>query len=185
MLLALLALVAVNSAVADETANSWAMLVGGGSSKAGWASTYQQVRTLDVILRHQRPQAKTRGSGRWVNRKSVLIELPISWISSPDKAVVAGVTFNAAWYLTKNLKRQPYFLIGGGPVYTRVEIPGTSSNLRGIYQLGIGVEFRTDENNPSNKMFAELRYHHMSNGGLEKPNDSINSLKLLFGISFR
>jgi hypothetical protein len=29
-----------------------------------------------------------------------------------------------------------------------------------------------------------LRYHHISNGGNEEPNDPLNSVKALFGITF-
>ncbi len=179
-----IAVVTISNAAAAEPANSWSILFGAGSSKDGWANTYQQVQTLDVIIRHQRPQSKTRGKGRWLNRKSVLVELPLSWIYTPDNAAMAGITFNVAWHLLANPNKQPYFFIGGGPAYTQAVIPGTSSNLKGTYQLGAGLEFRSGEGSSSKRKFIELRYHHISNGGIEKPNDSINSAKLLFGFSF-
>ena len=165
-----------------EVEKRYLVFAGAGLSKDGWGNTHQQVETLDLVFRQDRPQQGTRGKGRWINRKSVFIEVPVSWIYSPDRAPFIGFTMNVAWQFLYHPGSQPYLFIGGGPGYTQVEIPGTSSHIKGTYQLGAGIEFKPQT--LSRGLFIELRYHHMSNGGLKEPNDSVNSLKLLLGSRF-
>lgn len=169
-------------AISDEVEKRFVVFAGAGFSKDGWGNTNQQVETLDLVFRQDRPQQRIRGKGRWLNRKSVYVEVPFSWIYTPDRAPFVAFTMNVAWKFISHPYRQPYLFIGGGPGYTQAEIPGTSSYIKGIYQLGGGIEFKSQSDPRS--LFVELRYHHMSNGGLEEPNDSVNSLKLLFGTYF-
>jgi hypothetical protein len=165
-----------------EVEKRYLAFAGAGLSKDGWGNTHQQVETLDLVFRQDRPQQRIRGNGRWVNRKSVFVEIPVSWIYSPDRAPFIGFTMNVAWQFLYHPNKQPYLFIGGGPGYTQADIPGTSSHIKGTYQLGVGIEFKPQT--PSRNLFLELRYHHMSNGGIKVPNDSVNSLKLLFGTRF-
>jgi opacity protein-like surface antigen len=158
--------------------NRWHLLAGGGSSHIGWGDTKQTVKTTDVIFRQKRPQLKTRGSGWYLNRKSVLVEIPITYLREPDEPGMIGFTMNVSWSFIASRLAQPFVLIGGGPVYTQAKIPGTSSQLKGSYQLGLGVEFKVVDVG----MSLEWRYHHLSNGGFKKPNDSLNSGKLLLGV---
>jgi len=122
--------------------NSWHLLVGAGSSQPGWGGTKEKVKTTDIILRHKRPQAKTRGKDWYLNRKSVLIEIPLTLLREPDEPAMIGFTMNVNWTFITNQKVRPFILIGGGPVYTKAEIPGTSSRLKGSYQLGAGLDFK-------------------------------------------
>ena len=68
--------------------------------------------------------------------------------------------------------------VGGGPLYTQAEIPGTSSNLKGSYQAGLGLKINLE----AASLSLEYRFHHVSNGGIKEPNDPLNSGKLLMGF---
>lgn len=153
-------------------------MAGAGSSHPGWGNTKEKVETTDIILRHKRPQTKTRGKSWYLNRKSVLIEVPLTLLREPDEPAMIGFTMNVNWNFIAYQQVQPYIFIGGGPVYTRAEIPGTSSQLKGSYQAGIGVDYTLGKVG----MSLEYRYHHLSNGGIQEPNDSLNSGKLLIGF---
>jgi len=55
------------------------------------------------------------------------------------------------------------------------------ADFNGNYQFGVGLKYPWTARN---SMLFELRYHHISNGGSEEPNEPLNSYKLLFGITF-
>ncbi len=158
--------------------NSWHLLVGAGSSQPGWGDTKEKVKSTDIIFQHKRPQAKTRGKDWYLNRKSVLVEIPLTLLREPDEPGMAGFTMNVNWTFIAHRQVQPFILIGGGGVYTRAEIPGTSSRLKGSYQLGAGLDFKAGEMDLS----VQWRYHHLSNGGFKEPNDPLNSSKFLLGL---
>lgn len=163
---------------AESPANSWHLLVGAGSSQPGWGDTKEKVKTTDVVFQHKRPQAKTRGKNWYLNRKSVLIEVPLTYLRQPDEPGMVGFTMNVNWTFLANQRLQPFILIGGGPVYTKAEIPGTSSRLKGSYQLGAGLDFELGKLGLS----LQWRYHHLSNGDFKEPNDPLNSSKFLLGF---
>jgi hypothetical protein len=162
----------------EKPKNSWHLLTGYGESHTTWGNTFQHVETWDLILRHERPQNLVRGEGWYRNRRSILIEIPFHWLLSPDEPPIYGVTFNSCWTFLYDEQIQPYIFLGGGPGYTRAEIPGTSSKLKGVYQAGGGLRFNIAEN----QFNLEFRYHHISNGGRKEPNDSLNSGKFLLGL---
>lgn len=162
----------------EELPTNWQLLIGYGESHPGWGDTQERVETRDLILRHERPQNRIRGQGWYRNRRSLQIELPLHLLKQPEEPPMAGIYFNACWTFLADRRYQPYLLAGGGPLYTNAEIPGTSSKLKGAYQAAGGVKIRLQET----EMSIEYRYHHVSNGGIQKPNDPLNSGKLLFGF---
>ena len=92
-----------------------------------------------------------------------------------------GMNFLACYTFTASEQLHPYLFGGGGPVYSFADIPGMGAELNGNYQFGIGLQYPLTQ---GRNLLAELRYHHISNGGSEEPNDPLNSCKLLFGITF-
>ena len=97
-----------------SSGNSWHLLVGAGSSHPGWGNTKEKVKTIDIILRHKRPQSKTRGKSWYLNRKSVLIEVPLSLLREPEEPAMIGFTMNVNWNFIAYQQVQPYIFIGGG-----------------------------------------------------------------------
>ncbi len=165
-----------DSAAKPDTA--WHLLGGFGSSHPGWGDTEERVETVDLILRYERPQPVLKGRGWYRNRRSIIIETAFHHLASPQDPPMFGLYFQSCWTFRPGQKVQPYFLAGGGPVYTRAEIPGTSSKFKGSYQAGIGMRIGLQ----GSEFTMEYRFHHLSNGGIEEPNDPLNSDKLLFGL---
>jgi lipid A 3-O-deacylase len=158
--------------------HQWRLLLGYGESHPGWGDTQERVETRDLILRQDRPQAYTRGQDWYIHRRSLQIELPLHLLQRPDEPPMFGVYFNSCWTFLADPRYQPYLLVGGGALYTRAEIPGTSSKIKGSYQAGIGLKIELE----STSFNLEYRFHHVSNGGIEEPNDPLNSGKLLMGF---
>jgi hypothetical protein len=156
----------------------WELLIGYGESHPGWGDTRERVETRDLIVRQVRPQSFSRGEGWYLNRRSLQIELPLHLLHEPQEPPMFGVYFNSCWTFLAHPRYQPYLFVGGGPLYTQAEIPGTSSNLKGSYQAGLGMKINLE----AASLNLEYRFHHVSNGGIKEPNDPLNSGKLLMGF---
>ncbi|MFA6284340.1 MAG: acyloxyacyl hydrolase [Desulfurivibrionaceae bacterium] len=183
-LLCLCTVSGVNSAgaaVLDTSEDSWGFLGGYGQSVPGWGQTTERVETIDLVPRYNHRIFSDLGSGWYQGFHSILVELPVHVVVSPDASSMVGMNFLACYTFTANKEIQPYLFGGGGPVYTFADIPGMGAEWNGNYQFGLGLEYAAT---PSHNLLFEVRYHHISNGGSEEPNDPLNSYKLLVGITF-
>jgi lipid A 3-O-deacylase len=169
------------AAIFDTGKDSWAVLGGYGQSFPGWGATTERVHTLDLIPRYSHHIFDDIGSGWYRGFHALLLELPVSWVVDPDVAAMVGVNFLAAYTFTASEQWRPYLFGGGGPVYNFADIPGMGADFNGNYQFGIGLSYHWDERHD---LLVEARYHHISNGGSEEPNDPLNSCKLLLGFTF-
>lgn len=170
-----------DAAVIDTSRDSWGVLGGYGQSFPGWGQTSQRVKTIDLVPRYNHLIFDDIGSGWYRGFHSILLEAPLHLVVSPDVSSMIGMNFLACYTFTAGQEMRPYLFGGGGPVYSFADIPGMGDELNGNYQFGIGLEY---EKNQSHNLLFELRYHHISNGGSEEPNDPLNSAKLLIGITF-
>lgn len=169
------------AATFDTSKDSWGVLGGYGQSFPGWGQTTQRVETIDLALRYNHLIFDDLGSGWYRGFHSILLELPVHLVVSPDVSSMIGMNFLACYTFTADKEIRPYLFAGGGPVYSFANIPGMGADLNGNYQFGMGLNYGTNQNH---NLLFELRYHHISNGGSEEPNEPLNSLKLLFGITF-
>ncbi len=167
--------------VFDTSKDNWAILVGYGQSFPGWGQTTERVETFDFIPRYNHLVFDHIGSGWYQGFHSLLLEIPVSFVVSPDDSAMVGINFLATYTFTTDQKWQPYLFGGGGPVYSFADIPGMGADLNGNYQFGIGIKYDLEN---SHKLLFELRYHHISNGGSREPNDPLNSAKILLGLTF-
>ena len=165
----------------DSSEDSWALIGGYGQSFPGWGETSQRVQTVDLIPRYSHRIFDNIGSGWYRGFHSILLELPVSFIVSPDISTMVGVNFLAAYTFTADQEWQPYMFGGGGPVYSFGDISGMGADLNGNYQFGIGITYPWIQNH---QLLFELRYHHISNAGTKEPNDPLNSVKFLIGVTF-
>ena len=165
----------------DTRPNSWAFLGGYGQSYPGWGQTTQRVETIDLIPRYNHIVFDEIGSSWYKGFHSTLFEFPVSLILNPGISSMIGINFLACYTFTVNDQLQPYIFGGGGPVYIFADIPGMGTKFNGNYQFGIGLEYFL---NKQNHLLFEYRYHHISNAGTAEPNEPLNSLKLIIGITF-
>lgn len=165
----------------ETTGDNWAMIGGYGQSIPGWGETSQRVETIDLIPRYNHHIVDNIGSSWYRGYHSLLLELPVSIIISPDVSSMVGVNFLAAYTFTADQLWQPYLFGGGGPVYSFADIPEMGADFNGNYQFGIGVKHPLDE---LHQLLFEVRYHHISNAGTKEPNDPLNSAKILIGVTF-
>ncbi|MFH2121906.1 MAG: acyloxyacyl hydrolase [Pseudomonadota bacterium] len=170
-----------DAAIIDTSKDSWSVLGGYGQSFPGWGQTTQRVQTLDLVPRYNHLIFDDIGSGWYRGFHSLLLEVPLHLVVSPDVSSMVGLNFLATYTFTSGQEIRPYLFGGGGPVYSFADIPGMGADLNGNYQFGIGLEYETS---PNHNLLFELRYHHISNAGSDEPNDPLNSCKLLFGITF-
>jgi hypothetical protein len=165
----------------DTSQDSWAVISGYGQSFPGWGLTTQRVETIDLIFRHNHMIFDDIGSGWYRGFHSILLEVPVHWVVSPVVSAMVGINFLAAYTFTADKTLQPYIFGGGGPVYSFADIPGMGAVWNGNYQFGAGTEYAWQQ---EHHLLFEVRCHHISNGGSEEPNDPLNSIKFLVGITF-
>jgi len=165
----------------DTSKDSWGVLAGYGRSFPGWGQTTERVETIDLVPRYNHVIFADLGSGWYRGFHSIMLELPVHLVISPDTSGMAGMNFLACYTFTAGNELRPYLFGGGGPVYSFADIPGMGSELNGNYQFGIGLEYNFTKDHD---LLFEIRYHHVSNGGSEEPNEPLNSGKLLLGITF-
>jgi hypothetical protein len=168
-------------AALDTSSDSWWALVGYGQSVPGWGRTTERVQTIDFGLRYQHHIFDDLGSDWYQGFHSILVELPVHLVVSPDESAMVGVNFLAAYTFTADERWRPYIFGGGGPVYSFADIDGMGADLNGNYQFGVGLEYPLSD---ARQLLVELRFHHISNAGSEDPNVPLNSGKFLVGVRF-
>jgi len=105
-------------------------------------------------------------------------------------AEVNGVCFSSAvnmlalweWKQLQLLPVTPYFEAGIGVIYTdfRLRKQGLRWNFNPVFGFGF---FKRDA--ADRRWFAALRFHHISNAGLDEDNRGVNSAFLQIGCFFK
>jgi lipid A 3-O-deacylase len=170
--------IAAQAQAVDSFQTIWSVLGGSGRSHPGWGSTQLEVKTSDFVLRVEHPVSAEKGTGLLRNRHYLAIDVPVHVLRDMNQPPMVGVYFHTCWIFAFHPLLNPYVFAGGGPVFTQAQIPGTSSLIRGAYGFGAGIRLKMD----SLQLILETRYHHLSNGGIKKPNNPLNSHKILLGV---
>lgn len=165
---------------ADDYLYRWGIVGGYGTSHPGWGDTDERVKTIDIAFRYEIASKAATGHSWYRNRHSVDIEFPVHFVRTPEHSYMTGVNFLSRWTFRMGGLLMPYLLLGGGPLYSNADIPDMSSKINGSYQAGIGFQFNAQKR----QYTLDVRYHHISNGGLKKPNMPLNSSKILLGVMF-
>ena len=159
----------------------WTFMGGYGQTHRGFGDTETRVQQFDAILQYGYYLTEEKGASWYKFRHKVLLELPFSIIVHPEDAVMTGFNVLAGWDFTASNKIIPYFIAGGGLVYTNLDIPGLGSEFNGNYQSGVGLHYVIDRNR---SIDFNYRLHHISNAGTADPNEPLNSSKFLIGLSY-
>jgi opacity protein-like surface antigen len=156
------------------------VFVGAGATHPHFGDTETNVETVDLIGRYTWLKKRT-GRGRWRGSHEFFLETAVQSIHEPVTSAMFSLAFlgSLTWDVGRSFR--PYWFAGGGPLYTEADIPDTSAIWKGNYQTGLGLRWRLGE---AWWLATEYRLHHVSNGGYEKPNQPLNSSKVLLGIGW-
>jgi len=114
------------------------------------------------------------------NKLKMVIESAIGKAWGEYDGVMVSAGMLAHRYLVDPGARRlrPYVEAGIGLIYTSFRIDGQGLHWNFNPQAGIGLEYLDTDNL---RYFSSLRFHHVSNGGLDDDNKGINSIMLTFG----
>ncbi len=160
----------------------YSLLAGYGTTHRGFGETRTRVQTVDVIGRFGYFLSDEIGRGWYRGRHELFVELPLHLAVDPRTRAMTGFYLLGSWKFTglKEKRLYPYVFAGGGVLFVDLGLPTMGSRLDFSYQGGTGIQYliRNDL-----AVTAEYRLHHISNAGTAKPNEPLNSSKILFGIS--
>jgi lipid A 3-O-deacylase len=86
--------------------------------------------------------------------------------------------FALKWNFTKPRKVVPYFELGGGTLFTNINVPPGTSRINFTTSGALGMHFLRSKYNFN----AELRFMHISNASIANLNPGINTLQLRLGF---
>jgi len=86
--------------------------------------------------------------------------------------------FALKWNFASRGSAVPYIDIGGGALFTNVKVPEGTSHVNFTPSGALGVHFLRGKYNWS----AEVRYMHISNAGISRPNPGINTIQVRLGL---
>jgi hypothetical protein len=111
------------------------------------------------------------------------VEANVGGSVTPDRDFMASAGMLALYYLDplSGAGFTPYVEAGIGLIFTqhRVEDQGQHFNLNP--QIGFGTEFSSAD---GTTYYTALRWHHLSNGGLDHRNSGVDSIVIVIGRYF-
>ena len=108
------------------------------------------------------------------------LEPYLSLVTSPDSNIEGGASiFVKVGLLPENSRIQPYFKIGAGLNYMTQHTFEQSTQCNFNEQAGIGMHYYL---RPNTALTIEGRYRHLSNAGIDHPNQGIDTAFTLIGI---
>jgi lipid A 3-O-deacylase len=98
---------------------------------------------------------------------------------STNTAYGFGVNpFALKWNFASHRSVVPYIDVGGGALFTNVKVLEGTSHVNFTPSGALGVHFLRRKYNWS----AEVRYMHISNAGISRPNPGINTVQVRLGL---
>ena len=96
--------------------------------------------------------------------------------NQPNGGLDVGGNLYVKSYLSGKATAGLYATVGAGGAYTSIKFPEQGTHTPFVLQGGVGYRH--------GRIFVETRFFHYSNGGLEKPNRSVNSTIVRIGYYF-
>jgi lipid A 3-O-deacylase len=88
--------------------------------------------------------------------------------------------FALKWNFAAHGSVVPYLDLGGGTLFTNVKVPEGTSHVNFTTSGALGAHFLRRKHNWS----AEVRYMHISNAGISRPNPGINTIQVRLGFGW-
>ncbi len=147
----------------------------------GFSGSQSSDAVWNVGLRYGLILTAPHGPGFLRGRLEYAVDaVPVFWVfQKTNTAYGVGVNpFAFKWALDTRRNVVPYFEIGGGTLFTNVQVPSGTSKVNFTTSAALGLHFLRDKHNIS----AEVRYMHISNAGLATPNPGINTIQFRLGF---
>ncbi len=87
--------------------------------------------------------------------------------------------FGLKWNFAGSKRVVPYLELVGGVLFTKDDVPITTSKVNFTPQLGLGFHFTGRRWNPT----VAIRYVHISNAGLATPNPGVNTIQFQLALT--
>lgn len=103
------------------------------------------------------------------------------WVIAQRSNTAYGGSINPfafKWIFDTPKKVKPFFQIEGGALFTNTKVPEGTSQINFTTSGGVGAHFLGKKHNFS----AEVRFQHISNAGMTRPNPGINTMQLRIGF---
>lgn len=135
-------------------------------------------------VHYKRIMTDVKGSGFWRGTFEYGAELQPLFLIFQEETVY-GFHFSPL-LMRWNFQRPgshlvPFFELGGGMLFTQDKVPERSSRFNFTPQTGVGLSFFSAGRNG---VTFQLKYMHISNAGIKKPNPGINSIQMLAGYEW-
>jgi hypothetical protein len=122
-----------------------------------------------------------KGGDAWYRGNfELLIEGAFLVDVEPRAGFGAGVTPLIKYNFLPKGKVIPFFEIGVSLLYTDLDLEGRSDGFNFAPQGGLGLHYFMSERTA---LTGEVRFHHISNAGIQNPNVGVNSILFLIGVS--
>ncbi len=110
------------------------------------------------------------------------VEVSLGSTTRPDHDLMASAGAMVLYYIhpLSTPFMTPYIEGGLGIIYTNFQVEGQGSRVNFNPRAGFGAEFPLD----GKTFFSALRWDHLSNAGLSKDNQSVDSVLLMVGVHF-
>ena len=171
--------IAVHTAV-EKGANEWGLMTGGATGLPGGAMS-RGLWMLD--LRWGRVLTGVHGPGPLRGTLEYALEVVPALVVRQSTPVFGG-GFNPLllqYNFVASRGIVPFIQVGAGMLFTNRTVPARSSEFNFTPQGGFGVYlFRRH----TSALSIGVRYHHISNAGIRRPNPGINSMYFYSGFSW-
>jgi hypothetical protein len=162
----------------EDSSREWQVWTGGGHGING---SQMGTGVWNLGLRYGLILTAPHGPGFLQGQLEYAFDVVPAWaiVQKTDTVYGAGVNpFAFKWIFSSPKKVKPFFQIEGGTLFTTREVPEGTSQINFTTSGGIGAHFLGEKHNFS----AEVRFQHISNAGMTKPNPGINTIQLRIGF---
>ena len=122
------------------------------------------------------------GEGHWYcGNPELRIELFAGAEYSPEVESLVGLTPHFRYNFATGTRWIPFFDLGAGVSATSIGPPDLSGTFEFNLQLGGGVHWFLQDNLA---LTGEVKYLHMSCGGIHDPNLGINNIAFMIGVTW-
>jgi len=162
----------------EGASSEWQVWTGGGQGINGSTS---ETGVWNLGLRYGIVITSPHGPGFLKGQLEYALDVIPAWVivQKTNTAYGGGINpFAFKWILTSPKKVKPYFEIEGGTLFTNTKVPEGTSQINFTTSGAFGAHFLGEKHNFS----AEVRFMHISNAGMTKPNPGINTIQVRIGF---